>query len=321
MSDLKDFIASANKELGDNTAIIIDENRKVDVDVIPTGVEVIDKALGIGGFPRGRVSEVFGKEGSGKTTLCLHVIAQAHKMGLDCAFVDMEHAISFKRMKELGVDTNKLLFSQPNSGEEALNLVEMMVRSNKFAVIVIDSVAALIPQVEVEKDMGDSVMGVHARLMSQAMRKLTAPVGKSKTAVIFINQTRSKIGVMFGNPEVTTGGVALKFYSSLRIRMSYTGKVLQNKKQIASRGKIQIIKNKLAVPFKEAIFEIGATGIDGSIAFIEELLEKGVLIKAGAWIKFKDETIGQGVRGVSQLLNKDQELKDKLVQALHKQEK
>lgn len=320
MNDLKSFIATANKELGENTAILIDENYKVDVDVIPTGIESVDNAMGIGGFPRGKISEVFGKEGSGKTTLCLHAIAQAHKMGFDCAFVDTEHAISFDRMKQLGVDTSKLVFSQPNSGEEALNLVEMMVRDGRFAMIVVDSVAALIPQVEVEKDMGDSVMGVHAKLMSQAMRKLTAPTSKSNTALVFVNQTRSKIGVMWGNPETTTGGVALKFYSSLRVRMSYTGAIKEGTQQVSSKGKMQVVKNKLAVPFKEAEFEIGVNGIDDSGALIDTLVMKGVLVKSGAFYKFEDKVIAQGSRALSQKLREDADLKSKIMEALHKKE-
>lgn len=317
MNDLSEFIKAANKQLGENTAVLIDENYKVDIDVIPTGIENVDKAMGIGGFPRGKISEVFGKEGSGKTTLCLHAVAQAHKMGLNCAFIDTEHAISFDRMKHLGVDTTKLVFSQPNSGEEALNLVEMMVRDGSFAMIVVDSVAALIPQIEVEKDMGDSVMGVHAKLMSQAMRKLTAPTSKSNTALVFVNQTRSKIGVMWGNPETTTGGVALKFYSSLRVRMSYTGAIKDGTQQISSKGKMQVVKNKLAIPFKEAEFEIGVNGIDGSGALIEELVTKGVLTKSGAFYKFEDVVVAQGARALSEKLANDPELKDKIMQSLH----
>lgn len=320
MNDLKQFIQTANKELGDNTAVLVDEDFKVDVDVIPTGIDNVDKAMGVGGFPRGKISEVFGKEGSGKTTLCLHAIAQAHKMGLNCAFIDTEHAINFERMKALGVDTGKLVFSQPQSGEEALNLVEMMVRDGRFAMIVVDSVAALIPQVEVEKDMGESVMGVHARLMSQAMRKLTAPTNKSNTALVFVNQTRSKIGVMWGNPETTTGGVALKFYASMRIRMAYTGKVTEGKQQVASKGKVQIVKNKLAVPFKEAEFTIGEYGIDGSLALIQDLVAKGILVKSGSFYKYEDEVIAQGGKALMDVLREKPELKEKLVEALHKQQ-
>lgn len=318
MNDLADFIKTANKELGDNTAVLIDDDYKVDVDVIPTGIDNVDKAFGIGGFPRGKISEVFGKEGSGKTTLCLHAIAQAHKEGLNCAFIDTEHAISFDRMKKLGVDTSKLVFSQPQSGEEALNLAEMMVRDGRFAMIVVDSVAALIPQVEVEKDMGDSVMGVHARLMSQAMRKLTAPTAKSNTALVFVNQTRSKIGVMWGNPETTTGGVALKFYASLRVKMAYTGKVKEGDQQVASKGKITVVKNKLAVPFKEAEFTIGEYGIDGSVALIKELVDNGIIAKSGSFYKYEGNVIAQGAKALMDVLREDAELKTNLMQSLHK---
>lgn len=317
MSDIKDFIKTANRQLGDNTAVLIDEDFKVDVEVIPTGIESVDKAMGIGGFPRGKISEVYGKEGSGKTTLCLHAVAQAHKQGLNCAFIDTEHAVSFDRMKELGVDTSRLVFSQPNSGEEALNLVEMMVRDGGFAMVVVDSVAALIPQVEVEKDMGESVMGVHARLMSQAMRKLTAPTSKSNTALVFVNQTRSKIGVMWGNPETTTGGVALKFYSSMRVRMAYTGKVKDGNQQVAAKGKLQVVKNKLAVPFKEAEFEINQSGIDDSGALIDMLVEKAIIVKAGSFYKFEDKVIAQGKRSLSKFLKEDGEIQEKVVQSLH----
>jgi len=258
---------------------------------------------------------------SGKTTLCLHAIAQANKKGLYCAFIDIEHAISFDRMKELGVDTSKLVFSQPNSGEEALNLVDMMVRDGRFALIVVDSVAALIPQVEIEKDMGDSVMGVHAKLMSQAMRKLTAPTSKSNTALVFTNQTRSKIGVMWGNPETTTGGVAIKFYASLRVRMAYTGKIKDGNTQVACKGKMVVVKNKLAVPFKEAEFEINQSGIDDSGALIDILVKTGVITKSGTFYKFEDNVIAQGSRSLSKKLKEDEELNTKIMTALHKQEK
>ena len=216
---------------------------------------------------------------------------------------------------------SKLVFSQPNSGEEALNLVDMMVRDGRFAMIVVDSVAALIPQVEVEKDMGDSVMGVHAKLMSQAMRKLTAPTAKSNTALVFTNQTRSKIGVMWGNPETTTGGVAIKFYASLRVRMAYTGKIKDGNTQVACKGKLVVVKNKLAVPFKEAEFEINQSGIDDSGALIETLVEKGVLTKAGSFYKFKGEVIAQGARSLSEKLKKNEELRTEIIDLLHKQNK
>lgn len=312
MADLKQFIATANKELGENTAVLIDEDFKVDIDVIPTGIESVDKATGIGGFPRGKISEVFGKEGSGKTTLCLHAIAQATKSGMDCAFIDTEQAISFDRMKKIGIDTKRLVFSQPNSGEEALNLVEMMMRDGRFAMVVVDSVAALTPQIELEKDMGDSVMGVHARLMSQAMRKLVAPTARANTALVFVNQTRSKIGVMWGNPETTTGGVALKFYSSLRIRMSYTGKIKEGDQQVAAKGKATIVKNKMAIPYREAEFEIGENGIDDSITLIAALVKSGHVVKSGSFYKVDGETVAQGARSFAAKLKEDPELKEKL---------
>jgi len=259
---------------------------------------------------------------SGKTTLCLHAVAEAHRMGLNAAFIDTEHGISFDRMKELGVDTKKLVFSQPDSGEEALNIVEMMVRSENFSIIVVDSVAALVPQVEVEKDMGESTMGVHAKLMSQAMRKLAAPVSKHNVALVFTNQTRSKIGVMWGNPEVTTGGVALKFYASLRVKMTYTGKIKDSSgQQVSSKGKLTVVKNKLAVPFKEATFEINQSGIDASGALITRLVDMSVIVKSGSFYKYKDKVIAQGARALSIKLKEDAELKDKLVQSLYGKEK
>lgn len=317
---IHEFIAESNKEFGDNTAFIIDENGKVDVDVIPTGIEVVDNAIGVGGFPRGRISEVYGGEGMGKTTLCLHAIASAQKMGLGALFVDAEHALSYERMKAIGVDTGKMVFHQPNSGEQALEFVEMAVRSEKFGVIVVDSVAALVPQAEIDKDMGDSVMGVHARLMSQAMRKLAAPVSKSNTALLFTNQTRSKIGG-YGAAETTTGGAALKFYASLRLRMSYVGKIENSKgERISGKYKMLVVKNKLAVPFKEANFEINEVGIDGSGFFVEELTNAGVLEKSGAFYKLDGNVLAQGARAMAQKLREDAELKQELMQRLHKQQ-
>jgi len=314
---LHEFLAEANKEFGENTAFIIDEGGKVDVDVIPTGVEVVDNALGIGGFPRGRISEVYGGEGMGKTTMCLHTIAQAQKMGLGALFIDAEHALSYERMKAIGVDTGKMIFNQPDSGEKALEFVEMAVRSNKFGIIVVDSVAALVPQAEIEKDMGDSVMGVHARLMSQAMRKLAAPVSKSNTALLFTNQTRSKIGG-YGAAETTTGGAALKFYASLRLRMSYVGKIENSKgERISGKYKMMVVKNKLAVPFKEALFEINEVGIDGSGFFVEELVKAEILEKSGAFYKLDGEVLAQGARSMAKKIHDNEELKAKLVQRLH----
>lgn len=315
---LHEFLAEVNKTFGDGMAIILDENRVLDVEVIPTGIDVIDKAVGVGGMPRGRIVEVFGNEGCGKTTLCLHVIAQAQGMGLGTLFVDAEHSLSPERMQSLGVDTSRLIISQPDSGEHALDLVDMAARSNKFALIVVDSVAALTPQVEYDKDMGDSVMGVHARLMSQAMRKLAAPISKSKTTLMFTNQTRAKIGG-YGAAETTTGGNALKFYASLRMKMQFTGKIENTKgERISGKYKLTVVKNKLAVPFKEAEFEINQNGIDDSGVIVQELLDAGVLEKAGSFIKFGGEVVAQGQRAAAQIIHDNEELRSKLRQSLHK---
>jgi len=319
MNELQDFLKLANEQFGDNTAIIIDENTKIDVEVIPSGIRVIDNAIGIGGIPRGRITEVYGKEASGKTTLCLHVIAQAQKMGLNAAFIDAEHALNLEMLQRLGVDTSKLVFSQPNSGEQALDLAEMMVRSGNFAVIVIDSVAALTPQVEVEKDFGESIMGVHGKLMSQAMRKLTAPVSKYKVAMMFTNQTRANIGG-YGSPEVTTGGNALKFYASLRLRMQLIGQIKNSAGQrTGGKYKMTVVKNKMAVPFKEAEFEITQRGIDATGNFIDLLVEKGVVEKSGSFYKLEGVMIAQGKPALIEKINQDPELKTTLSEKLHKQ--
>jgi recombination protein RecA len=315
---LHEFLSQVDKEFGENSAVILDENKTLKCDVIPTGISVIDEAIGVKGIPRGRITEVFGNEGCGKTSLCLHTIAQAQKMGLDAMIIDAEHALSTERMHTIGVDTSRLVISQPDSGEDALNIAEMAVRSGKFAVIVIDSVAALVPMAEIEKDMGDSVMGVHARLMSQAMRKLAAPVDKFQVALIFTNQTRSKIGG-YGAMTTTTGGNALKFYASLRIEMKYVGKIEDTKgNRISGKYKSIIVKNKLAVPFKSAEFEINNNGIDESVALVDQLIEKTILIKSGTFIKFQDKVIGQGVRNAAQAIHDDSSLKDQLLIALEK---
>lgn len=320
MSDaLQEFLAEANKEFGDNTAIILDENKTLDVETIPTGVSVVDNAIGVGGIPRGKITEVFGNEGCGKTSLCLHTIATAQAMGLNAMFIDAEHALSPERMKALGVDTSKLVISQPDSGEEALNIAEMAIRSDKFAVVVVDSVAALVPMVEIEKDMGDSVMGVHARLMSQAMRKLTAPASKHKVALMFTNQTRAKIGG-YGASTTTTGGNALKFYASLRLEMKYIGKIENSKgERISGKYRATVVKNKLAVPFKVAEFEINSRGLDDTANLID-VLEKALIIsKGGSWYKYQDKNIANGKPAMVELLHTNQEFRAELVEALHKQ--
>lgn len=315
MNDIQSFIEAANKEFGENTATILGEGKSIKIDVVPTDIPVIDDAIGVGGIPRGRISEVFGKEGCGKTTLCLHAIASAQRLGLNVAFIDTEHSLGYDMMERMKVDIKKLVISQPDSGEDALNLVEMMVRSGKFALIVIDSVAALTPQVEIEKDMGESVMGVHARLMSQAMRKLTAPVNKHNVALLFTNQTRVKIGG-YVSGETTTGGNALKFYASLRMRMQFKGQIKDSSGiRISGKYEMTIVKNKLATPFKVAKFEINSRGIDGMGEFVENLVESGILEKNGAFYKYNGETIAQGKQSVVDKLHED----PKLLAKLHKQ--
>lgn len=315
MTDLHEFLTIANKTFGDNTAVIIDENSKVDIDVVSTGVEAIDEALGVGGIPRGRISEVYGKEATGKTTLCLQAIARAHKDGLNAAYVDAEHALSYERMKALGVDTSKLVLSQPQSGEQALEFVEMAVRSGKFAIIVVDSVAALTPEAEVQKEMGESVMGVHARLMSQAMRKLTAPVAKHNVALVFTNQTRAKIGGYVVG-ETTTGGNALKFYCSVRIKLQSIGKIKDGSGvQIANKIRMTVVKNKLAVPYKVIEYQIDGHGINADIGWIDALVESGKITRSGAWFKIGNETIAQGKQALVEALRSDEVLRERLKQA------
>jgi recombination protein RecA len=314
---LHEFLAETTKSFGEGSAIIIDENKKVDVEVIPTGVPVVDNALGVGGIPRGRITEIFGAEGCGKTSLCLHAMSQAQKMGQSVLFIDAEHALSIDRMRELGVDTSKMVLSQPDNGEQALNIAEMGIRSGTFSMVIIDSVAALVPLVEVEKDMGESVMGVHARLMSQAMRKLASPTSKFNVALVFTNQVRTKIGGYVAGEE-TTGGRALKFYASLRLRMQYVGQIKNAAgERISGKYRMTVVKNKVAVPFKIADFEINNYGLDDTAAFIDELEKAGVLTKSGNWYKLGDENLANGKPSLSKMLHEKADLKAQLVQALN----
>jgi len=285
------------------------DSKKIDVPVISTGSLSLDIALGIGGMPRGRVVEIFGPEASGKTTLSLHAIAEAQKNGGIAAFIDAEHALDISYARRLGVNVDDLLISQPDTGEQALEIAETLVRSGAVDIIVIDSVAALVPRAEIEGDMGDAHMGLQARLMSQALRKLTAAISKSMTTVIFINQIRMKIGTMFGNPETTTGGNALKFYSSVRLDIRRIESLKEGQNIIGNRVRVKVVKNKLAPPFKQAEFDILFNeGISKIGELIDLGVEKGIIEKSGSWYSIKGERIGQGKESVRQLLKENSAL-------------
>ena len=288
-------LSKIEKDFGEGAIMTMGAGHKIEVESISTGSIGLDMALGVGGVPRGRVIEIFGPESSGKTTLTLNILANAQKSGGDAAFIDAEHAFDPTYAKKIGVNLDKLLISQPDNGEQALEIAETLVRSNALDVVIIDSVAALTPKKEIEGEMGDSHMGLQARLMSQALRKLTAVISKSKTCVIFINQIRMKIGVMFGNPETTTGGNALKFYSSVRIDLRRIASLKKGDNVIGSRVRAKVVKNKMAAPFKQAEFDIMFDeGISRSSSIIDLAEELGVLKKSGTWLSFGEEKIGQG---------------------------
>jgi len=271
------------------------DGAKVRVDAIPTGAINLDAAIGVGGFPRGRITEIYGPESSGKTTVCLHVVANAQKLGGTAAFIDAEHALDTDYAAKLGVDVEKLLVSQPDTGEQALEICEILVRSGAVDVIVVDSVAALVPKAEIEGEMGDSHVGLQARLMSQALRKLTGAIARSNCSVVFINQLREKIGVMFGTPETTTGGKALKFYASLRLDIRRIGPVKEKEDVIGSHVRVKVVKNKVAPPFKQAEFDIMyAEGISHTSLLVDIGAESGIIEKSGAWYSYGDQRIGQG---------------------------
>ncbi len=288
-------VAQIEKSCGKGSIMRLGTDSKVRVEAIPTGAINLDAAIGVGGIPRGRVTEIYGPESSGKTTLCLHVVANAQKLGGVAAFIDAEHALDTEYAKKLGVDVENLLISQPDTGEQALEICEILVRSGAVDVIVVDSVAALVPKAEIEGDMGDSHVGLQARLMSQALRKLTGAIARSKTSVIFINQLREKIGVMFGNPETTTGGKALKFYASVRLDIRRIGPVKDKEEVIGSHVRVKVVKNKVAPPFKQAEFDIMyAEGISHTSLLVDIGSEAGIIDKAGAWYSYGTQRIGQG---------------------------
>ena len=289
-------IASIDRQFGKGAIMRLGQSGALDeIAIIPTGALSLDAALGIGGIPRGRVTEIFGPESSGKTTLALHVIAEAQRLGGTAAFIDAEHALDPIYAKNLGVNTDELLISQPDTGEQALEIGETLVRSNAVDVIVIDSVAALVPRAELDGDMGDSLPGLQARLMSQALRKLTAAIARSGCSVIFINQIREKIGVMFGSPETTTGGRALKFYASIRLDIRRQDTIKNGAEAVGVRTKVKVVKNKLAPPFREAEFDvIYGEGISREGAILDAAAEHNVVEKSGTWYTYKSERIGQG---------------------------
>jgi recombination protein RecA len=307
-------IQQIEKQFGKGSIMKLGSKEKVDIDVIPTGAMSLDLALGIGGIPKGRIVEIYGPESSGKTTLAIHILTEAQKKGEAVAFIDAEHAFDPVYAENIGLDIDNLYISQPDFGEQALEILETLVRSAAFGVIVVDSVAALTPRAEIEGDMGDSHMGLQARLMSQALRKITAISGKSGTTIIFLNQLRMKIGVMFGNPETTTGGNALKFYASIRMDIRQKDKILQDGEVIGHSRKVKVVKNKLAAPFKEATFDmIYPMGIDKESSILDAAVSLDVVQKSGAWFKYGDTQLAQGKQATCELLKEDKKLKDKIV--------
>jgi len=310
---IKVAMQQIDKQFGEGSIMKLGASSHTDIAVVPTGAIALDLALGVGGFPCGRVSEVYGPEASGKTTLCLHIIAEAQKKGGTAAFIDAEHALDPGRARAIGVNIDELLISQPDTGEQALEITETLIRSGAIDVIVIDSVAALVPKAEIEGEMGDAIIGVQARLMSQALRKLTGAINKSKTVVIFTNQLREKIGIMFGNPETTPGGRALKFYASVRIDMRKIGNITEGEIIVGSRHRAKIVKNKVAPPFRLCEFDIMNTGgISRSGGILDVAVEHGIVEKSGSFFKFEGEMLAQGREATKSLLEEKPELAKKI---------
>jgi recombination protein RecA len=312
MKAIEAAVGQIEKQFGKGSIMRLGSNSIVaPVEAISTGALSIDYALGIGGVPRGRVIEIFGPESSGKTTLALQIIAEAQKKGGTAAFIDAEHALDAAYAKKLGVDLDNLLVSQPDNGEQALEIVEVIIRSNSVDVVVVDSVAALVPRAEIEGEMGEAQMGLQARLMSQALRKLTGAVSKSKASLIFINQLREKIGVMFGNPETTTGGRALKFYSSVRVDIRRIGAIKDGEDVVGNRTRIKVVKNKMAPPFREAEFDIMyGEGVSREGDLIDIAVEHKIVEKSGAWFAYGGERLGQGRENVKTYLKEHPDLRD-----------
>ena len=315
--DLEEAVEEIKQRFGEGAIMKLREVRPVDVDVIPTGSISLDLALGVGGVPRGRVIEIYGPESSGKSTLALHICAEAQKRGGVAAFVDAEHALDPDYARKIGVNVDDLLISQPDSGEQALQIVETLVRSGEVDVIVVDSVAALVPQAEIAGEMGEFQLGLQARLMSQALRKLTGIISRTKTVVIFLNQTRMKIGQLFGNPETTPGGLALKFYASVRIELSRVAQIKKGEEIVGNRIKAKIVKNKVAAPFKTAEFDIYYNeGISKLTDLINTGLKLEAIKKAGSWLQFENTKLGQGLEASKNFLKENPEIVEKIKKAL-----
>jgi recombination protein RecA len=314
---LEGALTQIERQFGKGSIMRLGQQEHMDIPFIPTGSLAVDHAIGIGGVPRARVVEVYGPESSGKTTLALSIVAQAQKRGGTAAFIDAEHALDAEYARKIGVDIDDLLVSQPDSGEQALEIAEMLVRSNAVDVIVVDSVAALVPRAELEGEMGDSHVGLQARLMSQALRKLTSIVSKSRTTLIFINQIREKIGVMFGSPETTTGGRALKFYSSVRIDIRRIGSLKEGEEVVGSRAKIKVVKNKVAAPFRQAEFDIDyGEGISRVGELVDLGVEHKIVQKSGAWYSYGELRLGQGRENAKQFLRETKGAADEIEEQL-----
>ncbi len=312
-------VKEIQEKYGDGSIMKLGDARKVDVDVIPTGSISLDLALGVGGVPRGRMIEIYGPESSGKTTLALHLVAEVQKMGGTAAYVDAEHALDPEYAGKIGVKTKELLISQPDNGEQALEIVETLVRSGGVDLVVIDSVAALTPRAEIEGEMDQQHMGLQARLMSHALRKLTGIVSKTNTTVVFINQIRHKIGIMFGNPETTTGGLALKFYASVRIEIRRAAQIQSGEKIIGNRTKAKIVKNKVAAPFKVAEFDILYNeGISRLADLVNTGVNLGVVAKSGSWYNFGEQKLGQGIDGSRQFLKENPKVEKEILSSIKK---
>ena len=316
-SELDEVLKQIQKTYGKGAVMKLGERPNVDVDVIPTGSLLLDEALGVGGYPRGRIIEIFGPESSGKTTLALHAIAECQKLGGTAAFIDAEHAIDPEYAKKLGVNIDELILSQPDSGEQALEITEMLASSGGIDLLIVDSVAALVPQAELDGEMGDSSVGLQARLMSKAMRKLAGTLNKNECTIIFINQLREKVGVMYGNPETTSGGRALKFYASIRLDIRRTEAIKSGSDVTGNTCRIKVVKNKVSPPFKQCEIDIiYGQGISKESEILDRAVEKGIIKKSGAWFEYNGSKIAQGRDAAKEYIHSNEDVKEELIAAL-----